>query len=510
MTPNQLLRTLVVALLPALAPSHSLEAQEEHAKFHHYKLLDLGTFGGPTSAISALVVPLNSRGLATSCADTSVQDPDYPSINAIWFNDRFIQHAFLWEGEHLHDLSALPGGTSSCGQFINRRGQISGYSTNGETDTLLGTPAVHAVLWNHGQISDLGTLGGFESAGYGLNEQGVVVGGASNKISDPYTTNFFNFFVQAATQVHAFLWKDGMLQDLRTLGTGTDSVAFYVNDKGQVAGQSFTDTTVNPSTGLPTMHPFLWENGTMRDLGTIGGTLVTQIAALNGKGQVAGGMNVAGDASSHAFLWNGLSINDLGTLGGTDSNANGLNDAGEVVGLANTQGDQNFHAFLWRDGVMSDLKTLGGDANSLAEAVSASGQIVGSSFDSQGNVRVFLWEHNGPMVDLQNLIVRGPNLSLIEAVFINDRGEIAADGLTSNGDQHGVLLIPCDENHAEVEGCDYSLLDATTAAQVRAPQAAQSSIVGNDNHARPMGLRDRMDGRLIYLRGFSGVRSPNK
>src|ERR1700680_956204 len=204
--------------------SLQLSAQEQHAKLHHYKLIDLGTFGGPSSAFSQPVVSLNSRGLATSCADTSIQDPNYPSINAIWFNDPFIQHAFLWEGEHLHDLGALPGGTSSCGQFINRRGQISGYSTNGETDPFLGTPAVHAVRWTHGGISDLGTFGGYESAGYGINNRGVVVGGASNTISDPYTTNFFTFFVQAATQVHAFLWKEGTLQDLHTLGTGTDSV----------------------------------------------------------------------------------------------------------------------------------------------------------------------------------------------------------------------------------------------------------------------------------------------
>ena len=349
MRPNKLSCAFVVTLLCLPATSILLESQEEHAKLHHYKLVDLGTFGGPTSAIGALLVSLNSRGLVTSCADTSVPDPNYPDINAIWVQDSFVQHAFISEGEHLHDLAALPGGTSSCGQSINRRGQIIGYSTNGETDTLLGTPAVHAVLWTHGDISDLGTFGGYESAGYGINNRGVVVGGASNTISDPYTTSFFNFFIQAATQVHAFLWKDGTLQDLQTLGTGTDSVAFYINNEGQVAGQSFTDTTINASTGLPTMHPFLWENGKMKDLGTLGGTLVTTLAALNRSGEVVGSMTLKGDLQGapdgytrHPFLWDGHALRDLGTLGGTSADAEWLNDDGVVVGASWTAGDQAY------------------------------------------------------------------------------------------------------------------------------------------------------------------------
>ena len=188
---------------------------------------------------------------------------------------------------------------------------------------LLGTPAVHAALWHNGRVSDLGTLGGYESVGYGINDRGVVVGAASNTVSDPYTANFFNFFIQAATQVHAFLW-DGSLHDLHTLGAGTDSVAFYINGKGQVAGQSFTDTTINATTGLPTMHPFLWENGKIKDLGTLGGTLVTTLAALNGSGEVVGSMTLKGDLQGapdgytrHPFLWDGHAMRDLGTLGGT-------------------------------------------------------------------------------------------------------------------------------------------------------------------------------------------------
>jgi hypothetical protein len=41
---------------------------------------------------------------------------------------------------------------------------------------------------------------------------------------------------------------------------------------------------------------------------------------------------------------------------------------------------------------------------------------------------------------------------------IDDQGEIAALGALPNGDTHAAWLVPCDENHPTVEGCDYSLV----------------------------------------------------
>ncbi len=493
--------SVTFTLLVALATSALLAAQEERAMHHRYKLIDMGTFGGPASVIYGLTGPLNNRGVATSCADTSNLDSNYPNINPFFGSDPYIQHAFRWQNGRLQDLGTLPGGTSSCSQWVNDRGLIVGASTNGQIDPLLGVPEIHAALWKGESVFDLGTLGGNESVAYSLNKHAGIVGGALNTISDPYTSSFFNFFISGATQVHAFLAKqDGIMHDLGTLGTGTDSMAFYVNNEGQVAGQSFTDTAVNASTGLPTMHPFLWENGKMKDLGTIGGTLVQQIAGLNAKGQVPGAMNVAGDNSYHPFLWDGQSLVDLGTFGGNYGVAFGMNDAGEVVGWAGIPGDQIPHAFLWRDGLLTDLNFLEGDDKSLAEVVNASGQIVGWSAYSQGNTHVFLWENNGPMVNLQNLVISGPNLTLTPDLFINDRGEITSNALTPDGNNHAVVLIPCDENHLGIEGCDYALVDGSAAAdsggQVQSrsttktrkpPSAFESSLQGQrfNRHAAP-------------------------
>ena len=69
------------------------------------------------------------------------------------------------------------------------------------------------------------------------------------------------------------------------------------------------------------------------------------------------------------------------------------------------------------------------------------------------------------MVDLNALVPANSPLHLFTASFIDDRGRIGAFGSLANGDMRAVLLIPCDESNPNVEGCDYSLVDARSTAQ---------------------------------------------
>lgn len=156
-------------------------------------------------------------------------------------------------------------------------------------------------------------------------------------------------------------------------------------------------------------------------------------------------------------------LRDLGTLGGETSQAVWINDAGDVVGFADLPGSKTHHAVLWAKGHVHDLGTVGGDPCSHGESLNARGQVVGGSTDCFDFLHAFLWEEGGPMVDLNTLIRAGSSVQLTNAFNINERGEILAKaaplGLTPNDDAdlgHLALLIPCDEEHPGVPGCDYS------------------------------------------------------
>ena len=103
---------------------------------------------------------------------------------------------------------------------------------------------------------------------------------------------------------------------------------------------------------------------------------------------------------------------------------------------------------------MTDLGILPGDTAGTGYSVNAKDQVVGqtalctkvrSNDDGCNSVvyHAFLWE-NGSLVGLQNLLLPGSNVTLNNAININDRGEIAAIGVLPNGNQHVFLLVPCD------------------------------------------------------------------
>src|ERR1700676_1061193 len=115
---------------------------------------------------------------------------------------------------------------------------------------------------------------------------------------------------------------------------------------------------------------------------------------------------------------------------------------------------------------MTDLGTVGSDPCSFAQGVNDESQVVGDSFPSCANSdvsRAFLWER-GSIVDLNTLIPPNAPLYLKYAYTINNRGEIAVNGRDAQGIEQAALLIPCDENHADVEGCDYEMVDSAAAA----------------------------------------------
>jgi probable HAF family extracellular repeat protein len=506
-----------MAVFALLATPVGLAAQKSKVhshQYHHYQLVDVGTFGGPLSYLASgqdvgtASVVLNQRGLLVGGADTSAPDP-FP---AFCFNDCYVTHAFELKNGITTDLGVLAAGFNSAADGgINDSGLISGTAENGETDPLVpGFPELRAVLWENGVIHDLGTLpeGGYESYSTAINNRGQVVGVAGNTVPDPNSLSFPGY------QARAFLWdKQKGMQDLGTLPGGTDAIAAMINEPGQVVGWSYTSSapSVNcPSQFVLTTGSFIWDkkNG-MKDLGTLGGTC-TLAADLNDRGQIAGYSNLPGDQFWHGFVWDRTTgITDLlGPLGGKYSLGWAINQNGDVVGGSSLPGDLTQDAVLWRRSggkwQATDLGTANGSNCSFAVSINNSEQVVGYSGD--GCSIAALWEDGGPMVDLNTLVTSNSGISIFGAATINERGEIAAGGTDSAGNQHALLLIPCDEQHPGVEGCDYSMVDAIAAVEAGAARAATLPAATTNNP--PIGPPGQLRTRFANRYPSFGVQPP--
>lgn len=473
----------VITLFATLAISVGVAAQEqkgEKKEHHHYKLIVVEPLGGPNSSLSGPSAQvLNNLGTFAAYANTATANPN--ANCAIPFNananagDCFVEHPVLWHNGKLSDLRLLPGGANGQTDWISDSGLVAGWSENGLTDPM-GLPVGRAVLWTKdGKTIDLGAVpGGTESLATAVNNHGLVVGFSNNDIPDAFS------MAGLPTQTRAFLWKNGVIRDLGTLG-GPDALAFLVNERGQISGQAYTNSTPSQAFGIPTQQPFFWENGKMVDIGTLGGTLGSP-SWMNNRGQVVGFSTEVTDQNSHAFLWDKEEgLKDLGFLpGGTFGNAFWINDAGEIVGGSDSS--NGFHAYLWKKGVMTDLGNLPGDCSSQATAINSSGQIVGNgSLDCNNEAHALLFENGGAPIDLNTLVAPGSGVTFLNPFNINDRGEIAGFGVLTNGDARAILLIPCDENHEDVEGCDYEPVEVVTEAPVRSAQTTQASAAAATN-----------------------------
>jgi probable HAF family extracellular repeat protein len=275
-------------------------------------------------------------------------------------------------------------------------------------------------------------------------------------------------------------------------GTGEDFATSAISE--EVAGASFTNSTPNAG-GFPTLDPFLWKDGTMIDLGGLGGTFGFAQCA-NDRGQVIGQSNLPGDEDQHAFLWERGAMKDLGNLGGSFSLAIWLNNRGEVVGGSDTSDNESFHATLWRNGRYHDLGTLDGDCASLAFAINSKSQIIGQSFNCEPDTaRAVLWD-KGTITDLNEAIPANSSLRLTETFNINEHGEIVGRGLPADcesGDACGriFLLKPCD-------GADTRACDADNTCRGNPSLASSGRTIANRNANATTEFVARLRAGLIH------------
>lgn len=341
------------------------------------------------------------------------------------------------------DLGTL-GGTFSNTGGVNNGGQVAGGATISDD------AALHAFLWNEGVMKDLNTLGGPHSFASAVSNTGAVVGNSDISASPGNPDICFDEFFNTFLQCRGFIWQHGVMTDLGTLGGDNSTVAGDgVNSRAQVVGGAELTTPDPFNPPFNTFHAFLWNRGVMADLGTLGGYR-SEAFGINDLGQVVGGADpfsepqssCGGCVPAHAFLWQSGVMSDLGTLPGANfSFGLVINNQGQIVGRSTLAGDVHVHAVLWQGTVMSDLDTLPGDTDSDATDISPRGQAVGLSCGAISCAAV-LWQ-NGTITDLNTLIPADSDLYLVTAFQINARGQITGTAIQkSTGETHAYLATP--------------------------------------------------------------------
>jgi probable HAF family extracellular repeat protein len=240
----------------------------------------------------------------------------------------------------------------------------------------------------------LGTLGGKHSIAYDINDRGQVVGESTVDPNDQ-------------TSFHSFLWQRGVMKDL-----GAGFRAVDINNKGHIAVDRYVDGV---------SHAGIWRDGKITDLGIAG---ESSVAAVNDNDEVVGSIRDAG-GDLRAFVWRRGTAT---VLPGTFASARGINNKGVIVGSATVNGDPR--GVVWRGGKLTELGGPFQDAVSINDR----GEIAGNGRGASGWPHGFVWK-NGTVTELLPLGNDPEWHDYTYAKAINNRGEVIGQAATAAGVQ---------------------------------------------------------------------------
>jgi len=232
----------------------------------------LSTLGGYNSAASMI----NNRGEVAGNAETATTDSTCPPYDPALGQYQVLQEKpVVWANGRIKELPTYGGDPDGFAIAINDRGQAAGASGVCSTFNVINglyLSPVHALFWDHGKVTNLGSLGGnFGNQAHGMNNRGQVVG-----TSDLAGDSVF----------HGFVWsKSTGMQDIPPVQGDTYSVALAINDLGVVTGVSLNST-------FTTLHAFVVVDGVPTDLNTLisaDSPLQLQTACgINSRGEITG------------------------------------------------------------------------------------------------------------------------------------------------------------------------------------------------------------------------------
>ena len=290
---------------------------------------------------------------------------------------------------------------------------------------------------------ELGTLGGENSSinWNGINDPGQAVGMSETSVPDPNGEDVCGFGTHLTCD--PFIWQNGVMSALPTVG-GNNGQASAINNSGQVAGYAengIADSTCPQGiTNFMVDLPVMWTNGVAMALPTINGGPDGVAFGINNRGQAVGYSGTCTSAS-YAVVWeNGVAhqLPDLGTPGGI---AFAINNHNQAVGQA-VNADGTALATIWQNHKVAALGggvLVPGDVASFATGINDQGQAVGSSFNSKGWSHGMLWQ-NGRAIDLNTVFPASSNLYVVNAGSINESGQIAGMAVEMAAGRAGTIV----------------------------------------------------------------------
>lgn len=316
--------------------------QSRHAALwrRHHSLLDLGTLGGPNSSVTWNVK--NNRGIIVGISQTADPEPlgEAWSSAAFYgapFNVGYINLGFVWERGQMRGLPNFPGGNNGFATGANNLRQVVGWAENDVHDPACVSPQVlqfRPAMWSLGppdQIQDLPLiLGDSSGAATAINDDGQIVG----------ISGLCDQAVGRHTAKHAVLWENGQLTDLGNLGAEWWNTPTAINEDGDVVGFAGDPAFVEGDI----LHAFIWtrQRG-IRELKPLQGRTPEHVDSeaygINENRQIVGVSCDANFADCRAVIWDHSDVpRDLNELKGNFSaqleSAKDINDEGEITGRA--------------------------------------------------------------------------------------------------------------------------------------------------------------------------------
>jgi probable HAF family extracellular repeat protein len=315
------------------------------ALWRNGSITDLDTLGGPNSSVTWNVKNTEGIIVGISqTADPEPNGELWSSFNFYGppYRSGFINLGFVWEGGPMRGLPNFPGGNNGFATGANNLRQAVGWAENGVHDPTCCCQSEpgHQVLqfrpavWTLGppdQIHELPVIPGDTSgAATAINDNGQIVG----------ISGICDQAVGRHTAKHAVLWENGQVIDLGNLGAQWWNTPTAINQRGDIVGFAGDPNFVEGDI----LHAFMWtrEDG-IRHLKPLRGRVPEHVDSeaygINEARQVVGVSCDADGVDCRAVIWDhGNTPIDLNELKGGFSahleSAKDINDNGEITGRA--------------------------------------------------------------------------------------------------------------------------------------------------------------------------------